>query len=66
MSGTPTRFWKWGEKIMALNNILEGGNKMSLDVLDSNLKASSKKTSITDTANLLKSHFVIEIFLKAS
>ena len=51
---------------MALNNILEGGDKMSLDVLDSNLKASSKKTSITDTVNLLKSHFVIEIFLKAS
>ena len=43
--GPPTRFWKWrggggGLKIRGLGNIL-AVDKMSLDVLESDIKASS-------------------------
>ena len=48
-------------KISGLEDILEIG-KMSLYVLDCDIKASSQKTFIKNTAALLKSHFVIKIF----
>ena len=52
-----------GTKFRGLDDILEVG-KMSLDVWDSDIKQVPQKTSITDAATLLKSHFVINIFLE--